>query len=144
MSLLLAVGCTEQGPGSGVGDPQGGSLATSGTGPSSGGSSSGGSVATTAGTAATLGGQGGGGGSAPLGSAGASRGPTPASATAKFPFPQNRQSANCVYPKDYRNEDVLAVYEQWKQHLVTSDGAGGFKRVKRPAEAGLEVNSTVS
>ena len=79
-----------------------------------------------------------------LGSAGASRGPTPANATAKFPFPQNRQSPNCIYPTGYRNEDVLAVYEQWKTHLVTSDGAGGFKRVKRPAEAGLEVNSTVS
>jgi endo-1,4-beta-D-glucanase Y len=72
------------------------------------------------------------------------RGPTPASATSKFPFPQNRQSPNCIYPTGYRNEDVLAIYQQWKNDLVTSDGANGFRRVKRPAEAGLEVNSTVS
>jgi endo-1,4-beta-D-glucanase Y len=72
------------------------------------------------------------------------RGPTPATATAKFPFPQNRQSPNCIYPTAYRNEDVQAVYDQWKMHLVTSDGAGGFRRVKRPAEPGLEMNSTVS
>ncbi len=145
LSLLFAPGCTEEAPGSGVGVPQGGSLATSGTGSGVGGSSAfAGSATTTAGTSTATGGQGGSGGGAPLGTAGASRGPTPATATAKFPFPQNRHSANCTYPTGYRNEDVLAVYEQWKSHLVTSDGAGGFKRVKRPAEAGLEVNSTVS
>ena len=90
---------------------------------------------------ASMGGSSGGG---PVGAGGASRGPTPASATAKFPFPQNRQSANCVYPTGYRNEDVQAIYDKWKADLVTSDGAGGFRRVKRPAESGLEVNSTVS
>jgi endo-1,4-beta-D-glucanase Y len=71
-------------------------------------------------------------------------GPTPATATANFPFPQNRFSSNCTYPKKVNNEDVLAVYEQWKTDLVTSDGAGGFRRVKRPKEPGLPVNSTVS
>jgi endo-1,4-beta-D-glucanase Y len=39
---------------------------------------------------------------------------------------------------------VLAVYNQWKTHLVTSDGAGGYRRVKRVDEPGLEKNSTVS
>jgi endo-1,4-beta-D-glucanase Y len=79
-----------------------------------------------------------------VGTGGLSRGPTPASATAKFPFPQNRQSPNCVYPTAYNNDDVKAVYEKWKADLVTSDGAGGFRRVKRPDEPGLEKNSTVS
>jgi endo-1,4-beta-D-glucanase Y len=39
---------------------------------------------------------------------------------------------------------VQAAYDQWKNDTVTSDGAKGFRRVKRPKEPGLEVNSTVS
>jgi endo-1,4-beta-D-glucanase Y len=71
--------------------------------------------------------------------------PTPPSATAKFPFPQNRQSSNCVYPASYSNDDVKALYTKWKADLVTADGAGaGNFRVKRPKEPGLEVNSSVS
>lgn len=72
------------------------------------------------------------------------RGPTPPSATAKFPFPQNRESEHCVYPAAYANADVRALYEEWKSHLVTSEGAGGFRRVARVAEHILEPNSTVS
>jgi endo-1,4-beta-D-glucanase Y len=74
-----------------------------------------------------------------------SRGPTPAQNGLKFPFPQNRENSRCTYPKDYRNEDVQAAYDQWKKDTVTSDGAKGFRRVKRPNEPGtLEANSTVS
>ena len=72
------------------------------------------------------------------------RGPTPPSATAQFPFPQNRESEHCVYPAAYTNADVRALYEAWKSHLVTSEGAGGFRRVARVAEHVLEPNSTVS
>ncbi|HMA93181.1 MAG TPA: glycosyl hydrolase family 8 [Polyangiaceae bacterium] len=85
-----------------------------------------------------------GGTSASSTTSGPSRGPTPKSATANFPFPQNRFSANCTYPDGFKNEDVQSVYEQWKTHLVTSDGAGGFRRVKRPDEPGLDKDSTVS
>jgi endo-1,4-beta-D-glucanase Y len=141
LTLLFAPACSSEGPGSGIADPQGGAHATAGTSSGLGGSSAGPNVGSS-GAAATSAGQSGGSSQASAGAP--SRGPTPASATAKFPFPQNRQSPNCTYPTGYRNEDVLAVYEQWKTHLVTSEGAGGFKRVKRPAEAGLEVNSTVS
>jgi endo-1,4-beta-D-glucanase Y len=78
------------------------------------------------------------------GSAGSEpRGPTPAMGGVNFPFPQNRHSANCAYP-NYRNSDVKAAYEKWKTDTVTGDGAGGFLRVKRPKEPGLEPNSTVS
>jgi endo-1,4-beta-D-glucanase Y len=144
-------------PSSNGGNPAGG---TGGGGSSSGGSSSGGSSsggngnggATSAGGTSARGGAG---GSATSGASGAStggavatgglwRGPTAATPAARFPFPQNRQSASCVYPKDYKNEDVQAVYDKWKADLVTSDGSGGFRRVKRPNEPGLEVNSTVS
>ncbi len=63
----------------------------------------------------------------------------------KFPFPQNRENSRCVYPYLYRNEDVQAAYNQWKNDTVTSDGAGKYRRVKRPNEPGtLEANSTVS
>ena len=71
------------------------------------------------------------------------RGPTPAANGVNFPFPQNRHSANCNYP-NYRNADVKAAYEKWKADTVTADGAGGFLRVRRSNEPGLEPNSTVS
>jgi endo-1,4-beta-D-glucanase Y len=74
-----------------------------------------------------------------------SRGPTPSQTGLKYPFPQNRENSRCTYPKAYRNEDVQAAYDQWKTDTVTSDGAKGFRRVKRPNEPGtLEPNSTVS
>jgi endo-1,4-beta-D-glucanase Y len=142
--LLLAVtfsllaGCSDRpeislAPGGQAGAAvQGGSGATSSAGGSPG-------VSGGAGTSPVAqGGTGGGTGAPPL------RGPTPATATAKFPFPQNRHSPSCVYPAGYRNEDVLAVYDQWKTHLVTSAGAGGFRRVQRVAEPGLAKGSTVS
>jgi len=70
---------------------------------------------------------------------------TPAMSGVKFPFPQDRQSKNCVYPTAYRNEDVQAAYDQWKADLITSSGAGGFRRVQRLAsDPGLQVGSTVS
>jgi endo-1,4-beta-D-glucanase Y len=53
-------------------------------------------------------------------------------------------SANCIYPTGYRNEDVQAAYSQWKADTVTSDGAGGHLRVKRPNEPVLDKDSTVS
>ena len=71
------------------------------------------------------------------------RGPTPAAGGVNFPFPQNRHSAFCSYP-NYRNADVKAAYAKWKADTVTAEGAGGFLRVQRPKEPGLEPGSTVS
>jgi endo-1,4-beta-D-glucanase Y len=73
-----------------------------------------------------------------------SRGPTPSQTGMKFPFPQNRENSRCIYPSFYRNEDVQAAYQQWKNDTVTPDGAKGFRRVKRPNDPGLDANSTVS
>jgi endo-1,4-beta-D-glucanase Y len=73
-----------------------------------------------------------------------SRGPTPATASASFPFPQNRQSSRCTYPSRYDNADVTAAYQQWKSDTVTSSGASGFLRVQRPDDPGLAPGSTVS
>src|SRR5690606_163854 len=73
------------------------------------------------------------------------RGPTPASATANFPFPQNRAVGPCTSPNNYRNSDVVAAFEKWKADTVTADGASGHLRVKRlESDPGLELGSTVS
>jgi endo-1,4-beta-D-glucanase Y len=76
--------------------------------------------------------------------AGLTRGPTPPRAGANFPFPQNRETPRCSYPRAYQNRDVEAAYARWKADTVTAQGAGGHLRVQRPAEPGLEPNSTVS
>lgn len=88
------------------------------------------------------------GGVTATGGAPPSRGPTAAQTGLRFPFPQNRENSRCIYPQLYRNEDVMAAYVQWKADTVTMDGAkvgtNQYRRVKRPAEPGLEMNSTVS
>jgi endo-1,4-beta-D-glucanase Y len=127
--------------------------------PPNGGAAAGSSPLGAAGGAGSAGaasqiGLGGAGGSAPVsggtggntaGAAGApDLGPTPATATAKFPFPQNRLSTNCRYPA-FKNSDVRAAYQWWKADIVTADGAGGHLRVKRtPTDGGLDMGSTVS
>ncbi|HLK93665.1 MAG TPA: glycosyl hydrolase family 8 [Polyangia bacterium] len=79
------------------------------------------------------------------------RGPTPPMNGTNFPFPQNRQMSNCIYPTGYDNNDVMAAYTKWKADLITSNGAGGFQRVQRMASDPLgsppgatPLNSTVS
>jgi hypothetical protein len=63
---------------------------------------------------------------------------------ARFPFPQNQRLARCTYPSSANPEAARAAYVRWKRDVVTSDGAGGHLRVKRPNSPGGEVNSTVS
>jgi len=76
------------------------------------------------------------------------RGPEPPANGANFPFPQNRQANNCVYPGGYLNSDVEAAYAKWKNDLVTTSNAGGYMRVQRTATDGIDacrpLNSTVS
>jgi endo-1,4-beta-D-glucanase Y len=57
---------------------------------------------------------------------------------------QPRYLGACILPPAARAEHVQAAYAKWKTDLLTSDGAGGFLRVRRPNSAGAEVNSTVS
>jgi endo-1,4-beta-D-glucanase Y len=72
------------------------------------------------------------------------RGPAPSRDGTRFPFPQNRESSRCVYPRGYRNDRVQAAFAKWKTDTVTASGAGGHLRVQRPNEPGLEQGSTVS
>ncbi|HEX2674384.1 MAG TPA: glycosyl hydrolase family 8, partial [Polyangiaceae bacterium] len=139
---LASLHCQQAEPSCGVasGGSNGGSPAVSqpisgsaGTAPAS---AMGGSAASAVGGMSSTGGSG---GSEPT----EPRGPTPAANGVNFPFPQNRYSAHCTYPK-FRNSDVKAAYDKWKADTVTGDGANGFLRVKRPKDPGLEANSTVS
>jgi endo-1,4-beta-D-glucanase Y len=57
-----------------------------------------------------------------------------------FPFPQNRHYANCTYPT-YSNTTVQTAYNTWKTSLVTSNGAGGFRRVQRSASENLPLHT---
>ena len=114
------VGGDSGGAGSGVA----GNLGTAGSGVSGAGGLGGGG--TWAG-----GGRGGSGGGAGTGGGAPTRGPTPAVNGVNFPFPQNRESSRCVYPTGYLNAHVVAAYEQWKADTVTSEGAGGARRVQR-------------
>jgi endo-1,4-beta-D-glucanase Y len=73
------------------------------------------------------------------------RGPTPKTANANFPFPQNREGTYCKLPGRYKNSDVVAAFEAWKAATVTSEGASGHLRVKRlDSDPKLELGSTVS
>ena len=53
-------------------------------------------------------------------------------------------AGHCTAPTGARIDDARAAYDKWKTDLLTSDGAGGFLRVRRPNSSGAEVNSTVS
>jgi endo-1,4-beta-D-glucanase Y len=80
------------------------------------------------------------GGASGAGGAGGTSNPT---STAKHPFPHPKKSAFCTYPTNANNADVTAAYQDWKNTVVTADGAGGFLRVKKP-DSGTVIGSTVS
>ena len=56
----------------------------------------------------------------------------------------NKPVNHCVLPPNAKHSDSVAAYEHWKTTLLTSEGAGGFLRVRRPNSKGAVVNSTVS
>ena len=64
--------------------------------------------------------------------------------TGNFPFPQNLNNPFGFHSSIYNNADVLVAYNKWYADCVTSTGAGGYLRVQRPNEPGLNPNSTVS
>jgi endoglucanase len=110
------------------GTAAGGGLAASGGGASGGGLGTGGGVPGAGGDVTASGGAGTGGQSA---------------TGARFPFPQNHPSEYCVLPTSFQNTEVRAAYDDWKTKTVTSDGASGHLRVKKP-DSGTQIGSTVS
>jgi endo-1,4-beta-D-glucanase Y len=100
---------------------------------SEGGSSAGGGGAGAGASAGAVGLSGAAGSAGGSGAAGSAGGPT---AVAAFPFPQAATSSHCSYP-------TTAAYEDWKTATITSDGASGYLRVKKP-DSGTVIGSTVS
>jgi endo-1,4-beta-D-glucanase Y len=71
-----------------------------------------------------------------------SRGPTPDATVDAGPrFVPGR--GMCTLPPAASDAALQAAYARWKTDLVTSDGAGGFQRVKRP-NSGNPFNSSNS
>jgi endo-1,4-beta-D-glucanase Y len=112
----------------------GGATVTGGATGSGGTTSSGGATATGGATSA-------GGATVPGGTT--STGGATSFTGAAYPFPQNFKGNYCTYPETYDNETVRAAYQAWKAATITTDGAGGFQRVKKP-DSGTVIGSTVS
>jgi endo-1,4-beta-D-glucanase Y len=129
--------------GSGGGTGNGGRTGTGGGAGTGGMSGAGGG---TGGASPSGGGSGGrGGASGPVGGSGSggSTGPGGSTGGAAFPFPLNFKGKYCILPTSYDNEKVREAYKDWKATTVTSEGAGGFLRVKKP-DSGTVIGSTVS
>jgi endo-1,4-beta-D-glucanase Y len=144
----LALGCASAGRSNGTGatsgEPTGGSgsggMRATGTGGAPSASGAGGNATSGAGgTGATGGARPGSGGTIATGGGSGDGGS--GSTTAAMAIPG---AGHCTAPAAAKLADAQAAYAKWKSDLVTSDGAGGFLRVKRPNSSGAEVNSTVS
>jgi len=109
---------------------------TVGSGGTAGGAGSGGGGT---GGGATGGSGGGTGGSGATGGSGGSSGGAGTGPAIVIPG-----AGNCTPPTGANVADAAAAYAKWKTDLLTSDGANGFLRVKRPNSSGAVVNSTVS
>jgi endo-1,4-beta-D-glucanase Y len=62
----------------------------------------------------------------------------------RFPFPQNQRLPHLTYPRHADAGDVRAAFERWRAEIVTSDGARGGLRTRRPDTPDGQANSTVS
>ena len=144
-SLLFVTGCSESSdsPASAAGGPGVGSAGASASGGAgASGSGSAGASPGSAGSLSVAGSSGASGG----GAAGA--GPTAgaagaAAAGALRPFPQHRFGTFCTYPTAPDDAAARTAYQAFKETTVTSEGAGGFLRVKKP-DSGTVIGSTVS
>ncbi len=62
----------------------------------------------------------------------------------RYPFPHNQRVHHCVYPDAADVADVERAHRAWIDEIVTSEGAGGFLRTRRPDTPDGVPNSTVS
>jgi endo-1,4-beta-D-glucanase Y len=62
-----------------------------------------------------------------------------------FPYPTPFGSGpHCETPGFTDSADALESYKQWRDNMVTREGANGFRRVIAPEMTSLKPNSTVS
>jgi hypothetical protein len=62
----------------------------------------------------------------------------------RFPFPQNARQPLLTYPANADHRDAERAFTRWRDEIVTSDGARGFLRARRPDTPDGQANSTVS
>ena len=62
----------------------------------------------------------------------------------RFPFPQNQRLPGLIYPTQASHGDARRAYLRFKEEIVTSVGARGFLRTRRPDTPDGVVDSTVS
>lgn len=60
------------------------------------------------------------------------------------PFPRDQRLPHLSYPSQARAEDARAAFERWRDEIVTSEGARGGLRTRRPDTPDGVPNSTVS
>jgi endo-1,4-beta-D-glucanase Y len=120
----------------------GGSAGAAASGGAAGFSGSAGATAGVAGAAGTLAGSGGTAGSGGLAGGAGSAGSGPVYEPGPpYTFPQGYRSSRCTYPTGANPAEAKKAFDRWKTELVTSEGAGGNLRVRRP---GNEGDTTVS
>lgn len=145
----LATGGASSGAGGSTGTGGDTAVGVGGVGSASGGAASGGNEASggapggASSGGSSVGGFGDSGGSGAGGNATGGSGSGGSPTGAAYPFPQNAPSQYCVLPSAYDNADVQAAYDLWKETVVTSEGASGFLRVRKP-DSGTQIDSTVS
>lgn len=62
----------------------------------------------------------------------------------RFPFPHDQRNPQLRYPQQANASDVRRAFEAWRREIVTSEGALGFLRTRRPDTPDGVANSTVS
>ncbi len=62
----------------------------------------------------------------------------------RFPYPHNQRVEGCCYPREANAEDARQAFLRYREEIVTSEGAGGFLRARRPDTPDGYANSTVS
>lgn len=62
----------------------------------------------------------------------------------RFAFPHDQRLPHLSYPRGASAEDARAAFLRWRTEIVTSDGARGFVRTRRPDTPDGQANSTVS
>lgn len=62
----------------------------------------------------------------------------------RYSFPHNQRLPHCTYPAAADHRDAEAAFSAWRAEIVTTEGARGFLRTRRPDTPDGVANSTVS
>jgi endo-1,4-beta-D-glucanase Y len=62
----------------------------------------------------------------------------------RFPFPRNQRLPHCNYPRQADAADARRAFARWRDEIVTTEGARGGFRTRRPDTPDGQPNSTVS